>query len=360
MVWARRVTNGYQGLAESAGACHVEYRKGLIFAPPSRTAGTAAKFWRSMLDFIARRLIAIVPVLAVVAVFVFLMLRLTPGDPAAVIAGDNATSDQIAMIREKLGLTLPIWQQFIIWIGDILQGNFGESYFFKKTVAELIAQRVEPTLALACCTLVLAISVAVPLGVIAAYRQGTLLDKFVMGMSVLGFSVPSFVIGYCLIYVFAIELGWLPVQGYIRIGVNFWGFLERMILPSITLGIIYVALVARITRASVLEVLNEDYIRTARAKGLSNRVVLMRHALRNAAVPILTVIGIGVALLIGGAVVTESVFGLPGLGRLTVEAVLSRDFPTIQTVILLFSVVYVVVNLLIDISYTLFDPRIRY
>jgi peptide/nickel transport system permease protein len=313
-----------------------------------------------MLDFIARRLIAIIPVLAVVAVFVFLMLRLTPGDPAAVIAGDNATSDQIAMIREKLGLTLPIWQQFAIWMGDILKGNFGESYFFKKTVAELIAQRVEPTVALATCTLVLAISIAVPLGVIAAYRQGSMLDRCVMGLSVLGFSVPSFVIGYCLIYVFAIELGWLPVQGYVRIGVDFWGFLERMVLPSITLGIIYVALVARITRASVLEVLNEDYIRTARAKGLSNRVVLMRHALRNAAVPILTVIGIGIALLIGGAVVTESVFGLPGLGRLTVEAVLSRDFPTIQTVILLFSVVYVVVNLLIDISYTLFDPRIRY
>jgi peptide/nickel transport system permease protein len=313
-----------------------------------------------MLDFIARRLIAIVPVLAVVAVFVFLMLRLTPGDPAAVIAGDNATSDQIAMIREKLGLTLPIWQQFAIWMGDILQGNFGESYFFKKTVAELIAQRVEPTLALATCTLILALSAAIPLGVIAAYKQGSLLDRFVMGLSVLGFSVPSFVIGYCLIYVFAIELGWVPVQGYTRIGVDFWGFLEHMILPSITLGVIYIALVARITRASVLEVLNEDYIRTARAKGLSNRVVLMRHALRNAAVPILTVIGIGVALLIGGAVVTESVFGLPGLGRLTVEAVLSRDFPTIQTVILLFSVVYVVVNLLIDISYTLFDPRIRY
>jgi peptide/nickel transport system permease protein len=313
-----------------------------------------------MLDFIARRLIAIIPVLAVVAVFVFLMLRLTPGDPAAVIAGDNATSDQIAMIREKLGLTLPIWQQFAIWMGDILQGNFGESYFFKKTVAELIAQRIEPTLALATCTLILALSAAIPLGVIAAYKQGSLLDRFVMGLSVLGFSVPSFVIGYCLIYVFAIELGWVPVQGYTRIGVDFWGFLEHMILPSITLGVIYIALVARITRASVLEVLNEDYIRTARAKGLSNRVVLMRHALRNAAVPILTVIGIGVALLIGGAVVTESVFGLPGLGRLTVEAVLSRDFPTIQTVILLFSVVYVVVNLLIDISYTLFDPRIRY
>jgi peptide/nickel transport system permease protein len=313
-----------------------------------------------MFDFIARRLVSIIPVLAVVAIFVFFMLRLTPGDPAAVIAGDNATSDQIADIRDKLGLNLPIWQQFGIWIGNMLQGNFGESFFFKKTVAELIAQRVEPTLALSICTLILAVSTAVPLGVIAAYRQGTILDRLVMGFSVLGFSVPSFVIGYCLIYVFAIELGWLPVQGYTRIGTDFGAFLERMVLPSVTLGIIYVALIARITRASVLEVLNEDYIRTARAKGLSNRVVLMRHALRNAAVPILTVIGVGVALLIGGAVVTESVFGLPGLGRLTVEAVLSRDFPTIQAVILLFSVVYVLINLLIDISYTIFDPRIRY
>ncbi|MBS0522507.1 MAG: ABC transporter permease [Proteobacteria bacterium] len=313
-----------------------------------------------MLDFIARRLVSIIPVLVVVALFVFFMLRLTPGDPAAVIAGDNATSDQIADIREKLGLNLPIWQQFGIWLGNMLQGNFGESFFFKKTVAELIAQRLEPTLALSVCTLILAVSTAVPLGVIAAYRQGSLLDRVVMGFSVLGFSMPSFVIGYCLIYVFAIELGWLPVQGYTRIGVDFWSFLERIILPSVTLGIIYVALIARITRASILEVLNEDYIRTARAKGLSNRVVLMRHALRNAAVPILTVIGVGIALLIGGAIVTESVFGLPGLGRLTVEAVLSRDFPTIQAVILLFSVVYVLINLLIDIGYTIFDPRIRY
>ena len=313
-----------------------------------------------MLDFIARRLIAIVPVLTVVAVLIFMMLRLTPGDPAAVIAGDNATSDQIADIRAKLGLNEPIWTQFAIWIGNVLQGNFGESFFFKKTVAELIGQRIEPTLALATCTLIIAVLVAVPLGVLAAWRHGSLLDRVVMGFSVLGFSVPVFVIGYCLIYIFAIELGWLPVQGYIRIGVNFWQFLERMVLPSITLAVVYIALIARITRASVLEVLNEDYIRTARAKGLSNRVVLMRHALRNAAVPILTVIGIGIALLIGGAVVTESVYGLPGLGRLTVEAVLSRDFPTIQTVILLFSVVYVLINLLIDIGYTLFDPRIRY
>ena len=313
-----------------------------------------------MLDFIARRIVAIIPVLAVVAVFVFLMLRLTPGDPAAVIAGDNATSDQIADIRAKLGLDEPLWAQFVIWIGNILQGNFGESYFFKKTVAELIAQRIEPTLALALCTLVFAVSVSVPIGVLAAYRQGSLLDRMVMGFAVVGFSVPGFVIGYCLIYIFAIELGWLPVQGYTRIGVNFWAFLERMVLPSLTLSVGFIALISRITRASVLEVLNEDYIRTARAKGLSNRVVLMKHALRNAAVPILTVIGLGIAILMGGAVVTESVFGLPGLGRLTVEAVLSRDFPTIQTVILMFSVVYVVINLLIDISYTIFDPRIRY
>ncbi len=314
-----------------------------------------------MLDFIARRLVAIIPVLTVVAVFVFLMLRLTPGDPAAVIAGDNATSDQIADIREKLGLNLPIWQQFGIWIGNILQGNFGESFFFKKTVAELIAQRVEPTLRAGDSAPWSSPSaVAVPIGVMAAYRQGSVFDKSVMAFSVLGFSVPGFVIGYCLIYVFAIELGWLPVQGYVRIGVDFGRFSERMVLPSLTLSVGFIALIARITRASVLEVLNEDYIRTARAKGLGNRVVLMRHALRNAAVPILTVIGLGIAILMGGAVVTESVFGLPGLGRLTVEAVLSRDFPTIQTVILLFSVVYVVINLLIDISYTIFDPRIRY
>jgi len=313
-----------------------------------------------MLDFIARRLVAIIPVLTVVAVLVFLMLRLTPGDPAAVIAGDNATSDQINDIREKLGLNEPIWTQFAIWIGNILQGNFGESFFFKKTVAELIAQRIEPTLALATCTLIFAVCISVPMGVMAAYRQGSLFDRVVMAFAVMGFSVPGFVIGYCLIYVFAIELGWLPVQGYIRIGVNFWQFLERMVLPSLTLSVGFVALISRITRASVLEVLNEDYIRTARAKGLSNRVVLMRHALRNAAVPILTVIGIGVAILIGGAVVTESVFALPGLGRLTVDAIVRRDYPVIQGVLLVVSGVYVLINLAVDVLYVVLDPRIRY
>ena len=298
--------------------------------------------------------------MAVVAVFVFLLLRLTAGDPAAIIAGDNATARDVAQIREKLGLDEPVVRQFVIWLGRILRGDLGESFFFKKTVAELIVARLEPTLALATCTLVLAVSMAVPLGVLAAWRRGSWIDRFVMGLSVLGFSVPAFVVGYVLMYVFAIQFAWLPVQGYQRIGDGLSGFIQRLILPSLALAVIYVALIARITRASVLEVLNADHVRTARAKGLSEVPVLLRHVLRNAAVPIVTVIGFGVALLIGGVVVTESVFSIPGLGRLTVDAVLARDYPTVQAVVLLFSMVYVLINLLVDVTYTFLDPRIRY
>ena len=313
-----------------------------------------------MLPYIGRRLLATIPVMAVVAVVVFMLLRLTTGDPAAIIAGDNATSQDVAAIRSKLGLDRPIVQQFGIWIGSVLRGDLGESFFFKKQVSELIAERVEPTLALATCTLLLAVTLAVPLGVLAAWRRGTWIDRGVMGLSVLGFSVPVFVIGYVLIYLVAIQLGWLPVQGYQRLADGFAGFIQRLILPSIALAIIYVALIARITRTSVLEVLNADHVRTARAKGLGDLTVLFRHVLRNAAVPIVTVIGLGVALLIGGVVVTESVFSIPGLGRLTVDAVLARDYPTVQAVILLFSVVYVLINLVVDLSYTFLDPRIRY
>jgi peptide/nickel transport system permease protein len=313
-----------------------------------------------MLGYILRRLIATIPVMLIVAVFVFLMLRLTPGDPAAIIAGDNANTEQVAAIRERLGLDQPIITQFFIWFGNMLRGDFGESFFFKKTVAELIASRLEPTLALSLSTIVIAVLVAVPLGVLAAYKQGTIIDKIVMGFSVMGFSVPVFVIGYSLIYLFAIKLNWLPVQGYQRIGDGFGGFLQRLILPSITLSVIYIALIARMTRTSVLDVMGEDYIRTARAKGQAERNVLFRHALKNAAVPIVTVIGLGIALLIGGVVVTESVFTIPGIGRLTVDAVLARDYPTIQAVILLFSFVYVLINLLVDLLYCAFDPRIRY
>lgn len=313
-----------------------------------------------MLGYIARRLLATIPVMAVVAITVFSMLRLTTGDPAAIIAGDNATSQDVAAIRGKLGLDRPLPQQFAIWLGKMLRGDFGESFFFKKTVAELVMERLEPTLALATCTLVLAVSMAVPLGVLAAWRRGTWIDRGVMGLSVIGFSVPVFVIGYVLIYVVAIQLGWLPVQGYQRLADGVGGFLERLVLPSFTLAVVYVALIARITRASVLEVLGADHVRTARAKGLGEAGVLLRHVLRNAAVPIVTVIGLGVALLIGGVVVTESVYAIPGLGRLTVDAVLARDYPTVQAVILLFSVVYVLINLLVDLTYTFLDPRIRY
>ncbi len=313
-----------------------------------------------MLPYIGRRLLATIPVMAVVAVVVFSLLRLTAGDPAAIIAGDNATSQDVAAIRARLGLDRPLAEQFAIWVGRVVRGDFGESFFFKKQVSELILDRVEPTLALSVCTLVLTIALAVPLGVLAAWRRGSWIDRAVMGFSVLGFSVPVFVIGYVLIYIFAIELAWLPVQGYQRIGDGVGGFLERLVLPSITLAVVFVALIARITRASVLEVLNADHVRTARAKGLGELPVLLRHVLRNAAVPIVTVIGIGIAVLIGGVVVTESVYGIPGLGRLTVDAVLARDYPTVQAVILVFSVVYVLINLLVDLSYTVLDPRIRY
>jgi len=313
-----------------------------------------------MFTYVLRRLLATIPVMLIVAVLVFLMLRLTPSDPAAIIAGDNANTEQVAEIRRRLGLDQPILTQFVIWLGKTLQGDFGESLFFKKQVAELISDRLEPTLSLACLTIVLAIAIALPLGVLAAYRHGGWLDRTVMGFSVLGFSVPVFVIGYVLIYIFAIELNWLPVQGYQRLAQGVGGWLQRLILPSITLAVIFVALIARITRTSVLEVMNEDYIRTARAKGQTEPKVLIRHALANAAVPIVTVIGFGVALLIGGVVVTESVYTIPGLGRLTVDAVLARDYPTIQAVILLFSLAYVLINLAVDLTYTFLDPRIRY
>ncbi|MGP1615747.1 MAG: ABC transporter permease [Pollutimonas bauzanensis] len=313
-----------------------------------------------MFIYLCKRLLATIPVITVVAIFVFMMLRFGATDPAAVIAGENSNSAQIEQIRSHLGLDQPIVKQFGIWAMRTLSGDLGESFFFKKPVAELILNRLEPTLSLALCTIIISVLIAVPIGVLAAFKSGGWVDRLVMGFSALGFSIPVFVIGYLLILVFAVHLNWLPVQGYQRIGNGVWGWLRHLMLPSVALSIVYCALIARITRTSVQEVLDEDYIRTARAKGLSNRVVLMRHALRTAAVPIVTVIGLGLALLIGGVVVTESVFSIPGLGRLTVDAVLARDFPTVQALVLLFSLVFVGVNLLVDLSYIVLDPRIRY
>jgi peptide/nickel transport system permease protein len=313
-----------------------------------------------MLAYIIRRLASTVLVMGIVAVFVFLLLHLSPGDPAAIIAGDNATGDQIAAIRTKLGLDDPLPVQFFRWLFAVLQGDLGISIFSNEPVAKLISQRIEPTLSLALTTLTVAVTLAVSFGVLAAYKVGTWIDRSLMVVSVIGFSVPVFVVGYMLIYVFSINLRWLPVQGYSPIDQGFGPWIERLILPSIALGLAYVALIARITRTSMLEVLAEDYIRTANAKGVATHSVLLKHALKNAGVPIVTVIGIGVALLIGGVVITETVFNIPGVGRLVVDAISKRDYPIIQGVILIFSGVYVLVNLLVDLSYTLLDPRIRY
>ena len=313
-----------------------------------------------MLGYLLRRVLAAIPVMGVVALFVFLLLRLTPGDPAAILAGDNATPEQLERIRVSLGLHEPIYVQFFTWINKLLHGDLGVSLISNVPVATMIGQRIEPSISIALSTIILSIAIAVPLGVIAAWKHGTWIDRFVMGLSVLGFSVPTFVIGYILIQVFALDLRWLPVQGFKSISQGFGPFFERLVLPTITLSFIYVALIARMTRAAMLDVLGEDYVRTARAKGIAEVAVLLRHALRNAAVPVITVIGTGFALLISGVVVTESVFNLPGVGRLTVDAVLARDYPVIQAMILLTSLVYVAVNLLIDVAYTLLDPRIRY
>jgi peptide/nickel transport system permease protein len=313
-----------------------------------------------MLSYILRRILSTLPVMGIVAMFVFSLLYITPGDPAAVIAGEQASPADVERIRQGLGLDRPFLVQFGTWLWGILHGDLGTSIFTNLPVASLIAQRIEPTLSLMAITLVLTILIAVPLGVVAAWKAGSWVDRSIMAFAVFAFSLPVFVVGYVLAYVFALQFEWLPVQGYTPLAQGLWPWLQNLILPAIALGSVYIALIARITRASMLEVLQQDYIRTARAKGLDQRSILFVHALKNAAVPIVTVIGIGVALLIGGAVVTESVFAIPGLGRLTIDAILRRDYPVIQGIVLLFSFLYVLVNLLVDVTYTLVDPRIRY
>jgi peptide/nickel transport system permease protein len=313
-----------------------------------------------MIAHIVRRVLATIPVMAVVALFVFSLLYIAPGDPAAIIAGDQASPAEVERIRMNLGLDRPFLVRFGEWVWLVLHGDLGTSIFSNMPVTKLIAQRVEPTLSLMLITIVISVSIAVPLGVVAAWKAGTFVDRLVMAFAAFGFSAPVFVIAYLLAYVFALELDWLPVQGYTPLSHGLWPWLENLILPATALGFVYVALIARITRAAMLEVLAQDYIRTARAKGLGQKPILFVHALKNASVPIVTVVGIGIALLIGGAVVTESVFAIPGLGRLTVDAILGRDYPLIQGLVLLFSFIYVLVNLAVDLVYALLDPRIRY
>jgi peptide/nickel transport system permease protein len=313
-----------------------------------------------MFAYVVRRILATLPVMAVVALFVFGLLHLSPGDPAAIIAGDTATPADIARIHQALGLDRPLYIQFASWVWRLLHGDLGISIFTNLPVTTLISQRVGPTLSLAIATVVASVLVAIPLGVLAAWKAGSWIDRTVMVFAVLGFSVPVFVVAYALIYLFAVRTNWLPVQGFVGLDRGLGPFLSHLVMPTLALAMVYTALIARMTRASILDVLAQDYIRTAHAKGLPDNTVLVRHALKNAAVPIATIIGIGVASLIAGVVVTETVFAIPGLGRLTVDAILRRDYPIIQGIILLFSAAYVLVNLLVDLSYTFLDPRIRY
>jgi peptide/nickel transport system permease protein len=309
---------------------------------------------------VLRRLVATIPVMGVVAIAVFALLHVTPGDPAVIIAGDYATTDDIARIRARLGLDQPFHAQVAIWLGRIVRGDLGTSIFSGLPVSTLIGQRAATTIWLTLFAMLISVGIGVPIGVVAAWRKGSWLDRAVMVFAVSGFSMPTFWLGFILVYVFAITAGWLPVQGYHPLATGLWPFLSHLILPGFTLSVVYMALIARMTRASMLGVLDEDYIRTAFAKGLAPRNVLVRHALKNASLPVVTIIGLGFALLIGGAVVTESVFALPGLGRLTVDAIVRRDYPVIQGVLLVVSGVYVLINLVVDVLYVVLDPRIRY
>lgn len=310
--------------------------------------------------YLLKRILAVIPVLGIVAVIVFLLMHLSPGDPAALIAGDTASTADVERVRHLLGLDRPLYEQFFSWLGRLLQGDLGQSVFTGLPVTTMIGQRVEPTLWLTLLTITFAVVFAVPMGIVAAWKAGTWIDRTLMAVAVFSFSLPVFLIGYLLIFGFSIALGWLPVQGFRSLSEGFGPFIRHLILPAVSGGLVYMALIARMTRATMLEVLDEDYIRTARARGVGKRRLLLRHALKNAAVPIVTTIGLGIALLLGGVIITESVFAIPGIGRLTVDSVLRHDYPVIQGIVLVVAAAYVFVNLAIDLLYTLLDPRIRY
>jgi peptide/nickel transport system permease protein len=313
-----------------------------------------------MLSYTLRRILMAIPVVGVVAVVIFSLLYFTPGDPALVLAGEQATPAEVEQVRASLGLDKPPYIRFGTWVGSILQGDLGTSIFTRQPVAMMIGQRLGPTLSLIVLTMLIAIGVGVPFGVAAAARPGRIADRLLTALTVVGFSIPAFVAGYALAYVFATKLHWLPVQGFRPLSDGFLPFLRSLLLPAISLSIIYTTLIASVTRTSMLEVLNQDYIRTAVAKGLGPTYILFRHALKNASIPVVTIIGGGIATLIGAAVIVENVFALPGVGRLTIDAISHRDYPVIQGVVLMSSTAYVVVNLLVDLAYTVLDPRIRY
>jgi peptide/nickel transport system permease protein len=310
--------------------------------------------------YLVKRIASLVPVLLVVAVVDFILIHLTPGDPAAVILGSQATEEELAKLREQLGLNLPIYIRFGQWIAGVLQGDLGWSIFMNMPVTQAIREHLGPTVSLTLLAEAIAILFAIPLGVMAANRRGTWMDQSFMMVALLGISLPSFWIGLNLILLFAVQLNWLPAAGYQPLSSGIVNHLKYLLLPAISLGIMQGALIARMTRSSMLEVLSQNYIRTAEAKGLKLRMVTYKHALRNAFIPILTVIGLSFATLIGGAVVTETVFNIPGIGKLIVNSVLRRDYEVIQGTVLMIAAAYVLINLLVDLLYAYIDPRVRY
>ena len=313
-----------------------------------------------MKEYVAQRVVAMVPVLLIVAVFTFSLIHIVPGDPAIILAGDQATPERVARLQERMGLNKPLPEQFAIWITKALQGDLGVSPANNYPVAKQIGQRLEPTLSIGVLALLLSMVVAVPLGVLAAWKVNTWIDRASMIFAVLAFSIPVFWLEYNMVTLFAVNLEWFPALGYKPLSEGIGPWLKHITLPVIAVGIISAALPARVTRSTMLEILKEDYVRTARAKGLVEQAVLVRHALRNAMVPILTMFGLSLAGMIGGLVISEQVFAIPGVGQLIVGAVSNRDYPLIQATMLLVAVSYVIVNLLIDLTYLYFDPRIRY
>ncbi len=312
-----------------------------------------------MLTYILRRIVLLIPVILIVGLVVFTLVHLTPGDPAAVILGDQATPEDVEALRDTLGLNDPLPIQFVNWFGGVLTLDFGDSIFLGLPVSEALLDRVAPTGLLTLYALFVQLLIGVPLGVIAALKAGTIVDRLMTALAISGAAIPTFFLGIMLILIFAVRLQWLPSVGYVSPTEDPWGHVQRMLMPAFALGFSSAGLLARLIRSSMLDVLNEDYVRTARAKGLSHTAVVIRHALRNALVPAITVVGTSLAALLGGAVVTETVFTIPGMGRLVVQSISRRDYPIIQGAVMAIAVSYVLVNLLVDILYVYADPRVR-
>lgn len=312
-----------------------------------------------MKTYLLKRLISVIPVLFIVSTIVFLILHFTPGDPAIVILGEEAGQQEVEDLREQLGLNRPIYEQYASWIVNALQGDLGESYFMNETVIEAILSHLGPTISLGILAEIIALILAIPLGILAARRKGTMTDQSVMAFSLLGMSIPNFLLSLFLILIFSVTLRWLPVAGYQPLSAGLWEHVKFLLLPAFALGTAHAALIARMTRSAMLEVLNANYIKTARAKGVKERVVIYKHALRNAFLPILTVAGQSFLSLMGGTAIVETIFSIPGIGQLIVNAVMRRDYAVVQGAVLYVTFAFVFINLAIDMLYGIVNPQVR-